>query len=95
MNCDTHDLGYELMREDGVCKLRDGVYARIVRFEDVNYQGAQKQIQADIHQHLTELINSFDVDAGFQWYIETRRYGKAEFNAEMHYKDVPGDDPFQ
>lgn len=94
MNCDTHDLGYELMREDGVCKLRDGVYARIVRFEDVNYQGAQKQIQADIHQHLTELINSFDVDAGFQWYIETRRYGKAEFNAEMHYKDVPGDDLF-
>lgn len=92
--CNTHDLGYELMREDGVCKLRDGEYARIVSFEDINYQGALRQVQADIHQHLVELVNSFDVDAGFQWYIETKRYGKQEFNAEMHYKDVPGDDLF-
>lgn len=92
--CDTHDLGFELMREDGICRIAEGVYGTCIQFEDVNYQGARRPIQEEIHTNLVELINSFDVESGFQWFISTRRISKAEFSKDMHYEDVPGEDTF-
>lgn len=90
----TGKLGFELMREDGVCRIRKGVYARCMRFEDVNYQAARRETQMEIVKRLQDLCNGADVGEGFQWYISVRRISKREFADEMHYEDVPGEDIF-
>lgn len=88
----TNDLGYELMREDGLCRVKKGVYARCIKFEDINYQGARYEQQLEIHGALMELVNEFDYDTGFQWYLSTRLISAEEFNESMHYDDVPGEE---
>lgn len=88
----AEDLGFELMRQDGLARIESGVYARCVRMEDVNYQGARMETQLEIHQQLLELVNEFDATARFQWFANTRLIGREEFSEEMRYKEVPGDD---
>lgn len=86
------ELGFELMREDGLCRVSKGVYARCIAFDDINYQGARYDSQLEIHGQLMELVNEFDADTAFQWFMATRVISDGEFRESMHYEDVPGED---
>lgn len=86
------ELGYELMREDGLCRVREGIYARCIQLSDINYQGARYSTQLEIHGALMELVNEFDANAGFQWFLNTRLISDEEFRESMRYDDVPGED---
>ena len=89
-----NDLGFELLREDGVMRVEKGVYARCIQFEDVNYQGALYETQLDIHAQMNELYNSLPESCAIQLFMFTRKMHDLEMNEALHIPISPTDDGY-
>lgn len=89
-----NDLGYELLREDGVMRVEEGLYARCIQFEDVNYQGALYDTQLEIHSQMNELYNSLPENCSIQLFMLTRRMHEDELSESLHIPLVSSDDGY-
>lgn len=59
-------LGYDQMREDGICRVEEGLYSALYSFSDVPYQDMLYEQQKGIFQQYTEFLNSSDSALGMQ-----------------------------
>jgi type IV secretory pathway VirB4 component len=54
------------MREDGVCRVRDGFYTKTVEYDDINYSVASSDDQSAIFDGYCAFLNYFDSALPFQ-----------------------------
>ena len=89
-----NDLGFELLREDGIMRVEDGLYARCIQFEDINYQGALYETQLEIHSQMNELYNSLPESCAIQLFMFTRKMHDQEMSEALHIPLTPVDDGY-
>ena len=92
--CVQNDLGYELLRSDGIMRVEEGLYARAIVFEDVNYQGALYDTQLEIHSNMNELYNSLPENCAIQLFMHTRKLHTEELINTLHIPLVEEDDKY-
>lgn len=85
-------LGYDLLFEDGTIKLSDGVYSRVVEFEDASFQAARESEQREIYAAWSELLNTFDESVHLQVKIVCQVIDREAFRNDVFLKPVEGDD---
>ena len=93
-DCAQDDLGWELLREDGIMRIEKGLYAMCISFEDVNYQGALYDTQLEIHSHMNELYNSLPDNCAIQLFMHTRKMHDEELVNTLHIPLVDIDDGY-
>ena len=89
--CTQDALGYELLCEDGTVKLQQGVYSRVVEFQDASFQAARESEQRDIYENWSELLNTFDNTVHLQVKILCRIIDRDAFRADTFLPPVEGD----
>ena len=58
--------GYELMLKNGVAQVAPGLFSQTVRFGDITYQCAKKDIRENIYSTMSALYNYFNPDTSVQ-----------------------------
>lgn len=53
-------LAYEMMYEDGICKVKGNYYTKMLEFNDINYDLLEEEDRAGILQDYSTFINFFD-----------------------------------
>lgn len=53
-------INYKHIYKNGVCKVTDNVYNKMIRFSDISYQLSQDELKQTIFAHYSTLLNSFD-----------------------------------
>ena len=61
-----NSIPYKEMGRDGICRVRDGLYSKSIRFYDINYQLAQNEDKSAIFENWCEFLNYFDSTIRFQ-----------------------------
>lgn len=89
--CTQDALGYELLREDGTVKLQQGVYSRVVEFQDASFQAARESEQREIYENWSELLNTFDNTVHLQVKILCRVIDRDAFREDTFLPPVEGD----
>ena len=89
--CTQDALGYELLCEDGTIKLQQGVYSRVVEFQDASFQAARESEQREIYENWSELLNTFDNTVHLQVKILCRVIDRDAFREDAFLPPVEGD----
>ena len=89
--CTQDALGYELLCEDGTVKLQQGVYSRVVEFQDASFQAARESEQREIYENWSELLNTFDNTVHLQVKILCRVIDRDAFREDTFLPPVEGD----
>ena len=76
-------IGYDMMFEDGVCQVTEGVYSKTMWFSDVNYQTAKEDVQKHIFLRWCELLNYFDENATLEVSIINHHVDEDSFKKEV------------
>lgn len=84
-------LGYEGLHEDGVIRVQEGTYSRVVEFEDLNFVNASDERRERIFSQWRSTWNGIDPSTKVQLKILCRRVDRREFLEDMSFKPVPGD----
>ena len=53
-------IAYKEMGRDGICRVKDGIYSKTIRFYDINYQLAQNEDKNAIFEGWCDFLNYFD-----------------------------------
>ena len=82
-------IAFEAMYPDGVCKVSDDYYTKMVRFYDINYQLAKLDDQKNIFSLYCEFLNYFDpsITIQFAFVNEKRPKWEVERNIEIKSQD--------
>ena len=72
-------IPYELMFEDGLCRLDKAHYSKCIEFEDVNYQLAGDDEQKAIFEYLCDFYNYFDSSVSVQLSLISRFTNREEW----------------
>nr|MCR5626607.1 conjugal transfer protein TraE [Lachnospiraceae bacterium] len=75
-NTSQKTITFERMYPDGICKVKEGFYTKMVEFEDLNYVLLDVNEQAEVLGLYSQLINYFDPDISFQIFLFNRRAGR-------------------
>ena len=59
-------IPYEIMYEDGICKLDNIHYSQCIEFDDINYQLAGNEDKDSIFESLCDFYNYFDSSVSIQ-----------------------------
>lgn len=79
----TDYIGYDLMHEDGVCRIEDGRYSAMLTFDDVSYQDRRYEEQFETFTSYAEFLNSIDEGLDFQMVFNNRLINDGEIEATM------------
>ena len=60
-------IPYQRMWPDGVCRVTDTYYTKMVQFQDINYQLSQNEDKAAIFEGWCDFLNYFDSSIRFQF----------------------------
>ena len=52
-------IAYKEMGRDGICRVKDGIYSKTIRFNDINYQLAQNEDKNAIFEGWCDFLNYF------------------------------------
>jgi hypothetical protein len=85
-------LGYEMMYENGTCRVKTGRYSRTVEFLDANFQAARRDEQEQIYEQYSELLNSYDSSVDPQVTILCQAVDADVWRQEMYMREVEGDE---
>ncbi|MCQ4848389.1 DUF87 domain-containing protein [Gordonibacter pamelaeae] len=85
-------LGYDLIHEDGTIRVEEGVYSRVIEFQDANFQAARREDQRVLYDLLAELYNTFDDSIHLQIKILCRVVDDAEFRSDMYLQPAEDDE---
>lgn len=82
-------IPFEAMYPDGVCKVSDDYYTKMVHFYDINYQLAKLDDQKNIFSLYCEFLNYFDpsITIQFAFVNEKRPKWEVERNIEIKSQD--------
>ncbi len=69
-------ITFEKMYSDGICKVKDSYYTKMVEFEDLNYVLLDVEEQAEVLGLYSQFINYFDPGISFQVFLFNRRAGE-------------------
>lgn len=80
------------MLENGVCEvLYDHCYSKTMRFADVNYTDASREVKRSIFDRYAECLNFIDPEMGLQITVQTKRLDMETLERDMFYT-MQGDD---
>lgn len=74
------------MYPDGICKVNEEFYAKVIQFNDVNYQIANDEDQKKIFNGYCDLLNAFDHTIYIQLLFQNQ---KADFNDLQKFTQIP------
>ncbi|QWQ38627.1 ATP-binding protein [Gemella sp. zg-570] len=60
-------IPYEIMYDDGICKVNETTYNKMISFEDINYQLALEEARDMIFNQFANFLNSFDPSVSIQF----------------------------
>lgn len=79
-------IKYKRMFEDGICDIGRGLYSKMLRISDINYQNAHREEQVDIFSRYCEILNYCDPSMYMQISVLNRRIDSEEFQSSMFYR---------
>ena len=85
-------IPYEIMYEDGICKLDDKHYSKCIEFDDINYQLAGNEDKDSIFESLCDFYNYFDSSVSIQISLISKHSNKEELEKMIEIKEQ--DDEF-
>lgn len=85
-------IPYKEMGRDGICRVKDGIYSKTIRFYDITYQLAQNDDKNAIFGKWYEFLNYFDSTIWVQISFINHRSNMAEYESVI--KIDPKDDRF-
>ncbi len=80
-------LPYIEMSKDGICRIKDGTYSKMVRFYDISYTLAGKDEQEMIFEYWCEFLNYFDSNVPFEITLRNRHSDMKELKRKIEIKD--------
>lgn len=85
-------IPYEIMYEDGICKLDHIHYSKCIEFDDINYQLAGNEDKDSIFESLCDFYNYFDSSVSIQISLISKHSNKEELEKMIEIKEQ--DDEF-
>lgn len=86
MNTAQKSIPFEKMYENGICKVSGNFYAKIIKFEDINYELLELEERGQILEDYSKLINYFDPSIKFQFFYFNRKVNEKRLKARF---DIP------
>lgn len=77
----SESLPFKSMSEDGILHQKSDEYAILMSFEDINYEQANVNNQKDIWSDWCMLLNSFDIEANYQ-FVYYNKYADVDETAK-------------
>ncbi len=74
------------MYPDGICKVSESFYTKVIQFNDINYQIAGKEDQKKIFSGYCDLLNAFDNSIYLQFLFQNQM---ADFNDMQRFIRIP------
>lgn len=74
------------MYPDGICKVNERFYTKIIQFGDINYQLAQDEDQENIFAKYCDFLNAFDDTVKIQFLFQNQT---ADIEDLQNYIDIP------
>ena len=81
-------IPFETMYPDGVCKVNENFYNRMIELSDVNYELLGEADKKDFHKKYKQLINYFDSEIYVQMLLINRRAGTSVLTKRVHLKQA-------
>ena len=72
-------IPYEVMYQDGVCRLNQRSFSKCIEFSDTNYQLAQPDDRTATFEYLCDLYNYVDASIHVQFSFVNRRTDPAQY----------------
>ncbi len=66
-------IAYEMMYEDGICKVKGNFYTKMLTFNDINYDLLEEEDRAGILEDYSSFINFFDPSVYFNMLLFNRK----------------------
>lgn len=79
-------IPYIDMYPDGICKVNERFYTKIIQFGDINYQLAQDEDQENIFAKYCDFLNAFDDTVKIQFLFQNQT---ADIEDLQNYIDIP------
>ena len=79
-------IPYTEMYPDGICKVSESFYTKVIQFNDINYQIAGKEDQKKIFSGYCDLLNAFDNSIYLQFLFQNQM---ADFNDMQRFIRIP------
>lgn len=80
-------IPYESMYEDGICKIDEKTYNKMISFEDINYQLALEEARDMIFNQFANFLNSFDPSVSIQLCFTNQLERLKEMESVIHIPD--------
>ena len=85
-------IAYREMGKDGICRVKDKMYSKCIRFYDINYQLAQNEDKNAIFENWCDFLNYFDSTIQFQLSFINHKSNMKEFEKVIRIR--PQNDAF-
>lgn len=83
----SENIFYQNLYENGLMRVDDTTFSKMVSFSDINYQIADSEMQLSIFNDYCSFLNRFDPNTQVQLLLRTRRFNEAEFNSSLLIPD--------
>ena len=96
-NVDTaqKSIPFQKMYRDGICRVTNRMYSKMVEFYDINYQLLEEGQKGDILEDYSRILNYFDPEIKFQLFLFKRKVSEErlerQFEVKQHdeaYKEI-------
>lgn len=76
-------INYKEMSKDGICRIKEGKYSKMIRFYDISYTLAGKEEQESIFEYYCEFLNYFDSNVPFEITFRNRHSNMDELKKKI------------
>ena len=83
-------VGFDLMYEDGICQVEDGLFSESIEFEDISYQSAREENKRAVFSGWCQLFDYFGSDSCVQLTVVNQPIPASEIGRKTFF---PTDDP--
>ena len=80
-------IPFELMEEDGTCRINDHYWCKMISFTDINYDLASDEERDELFEGWCDFYNFFEPDVHVQIFCATLKADRVAQMAAIHVKD--------
>ena len=73
VNTAQKSIPFKKMYEDGICQVTDTFFAKIIEFEDINYELLEVEERGEVLEEYSKFINYFDPSIRFELFFFNRK----------------------
>lgn len=84
-------IPFELMEEDGTCRINDHYWCKMISFTDINYDLASDEERDELFDGWCDFYNFFEPEVHVQIYCATLKADRVAQMAAIHVKDREDD----